>query len=65
LEYYKDLDFVTWANNWLSGKDRSVESAEYHLCSCYVYYAAAIHTAAEHGVDVQAIIDEVLNKELI
>lgn len=39
IEASKDEKFIAWANNWLSGKDRSAESAN----STYVNYAKYVH----------------------
>ena len=42
LEVYKDESFVNWANNWLSGKDRTVDSAHaaYAAHAAHAAYAA-------------------------
>lgn len=45
LEVYKDPAFEEWADNWLSGKDRSIESA--HANNAADAAEAARNTAAE------------------
>ncbi len=52
LEVYNDSSFVAWANNWISGKDRSaaaVRAAE-----------AAARAAAAVNIDLVAICNRVL-----
>jgi hypothetical protein len=50
LEVYQDSDFVTWANNWLNGSDRSAKSAKkaYYAASYAAYNAtyAAYYAAS-------------------
>ena len=48
LEFYTDKDFTTWAEKWLSGKCRSVESANV----AYAAFAAADAGAASDAVGV-------------
>jgi hypothetical protein len=43
LEVYHEASFVTWANNWLSGKDRSKDAAD--------AFADAAANAASNAVD--------------
>jgi hypothetical protein len=48
LEVYHEASFVTWANNWLSGKDRSKDAA-YNATNAALatyYYIAAAYNAA-------------------
>ena len=35
LKYYKDADYILWANNWLNGKDRSVSAARAAASSAF------------------------------
>ena len=46
LEVYSEETFVVWANNWLSGKDRSCETAEALAASYWSAAAATATTAA-------------------
>ena len=46
LEVYSEKTFVVWANNWLSGKDRSCETAEALAASYWSAAAATATTAA-------------------
>lgn len=41
LKVYKDPKFVSWANNWLSGEDRSNQAAELVIASVNDAFAAA------------------------
>jgi hypothetical protein len=55
LEIYQDSDFVTWANNWLNGSDRSAESANAASEAAYAAsdaaYAAWAANAASYAAD--------------
>jgi hypothetical protein len=53
LEVYHEASFVTWANNWLSGKDRSKEAARAaRAAAATVYYA--VYYAASNAADSNA-----------
>jgi len=66
LEVYTEPDFIIWANNWLDGIDRSVESASYvsyvsyAVKADYAYAAAyaAYATYAANAADyVRVVVD--------
>jgi hypothetical protein len=71
LEVYQEASFVTWANNWMSGKDRSEDAARAAAraadaaCADAAYNAAdaartaacAVDTAASNTVDAAANAD--------
>jgi len=60
LEVYEEKSFKVWAENWLSGKDRSKKSAAAaahaaHAAAAAAAYAAAAYTAADaHAADAYA-----------
>ena len=54
LEVYKDESFVNWANNWLSGKDRTVDSAHaayaaHASCAAYATFHSAHASCATYA----------------
>ena len=56
--------FETWANNWLSGKDRTEEAAEWAAAAAAKWTAAAARAAAEaqKDFDVLNIIKKVVSR---
>jgi hypothetical protein len=59
LEVCHEASFVTWANNWLSGKDRS-KNAAYNATNAALatyYYTAAAYNAALAAADADADAD--------
>ena len=59
LEVYSEKTFVVWANNWLSGKDRSCETAEALAASYWSAAAATATTAAAAAARVRVRAAEV------
>ncbi len=55
----KDKKWNQWADKWLDGSDRSRETAS---AAYYAAYYTAYYTAAKSGLDVVAIIHEVVDK---
>ena len=45
----KDKTFIKWANNWLSGKDRTVDAAHAAAHAAYAAHAADAAYAAAHA----------------
>ena len=61
LEVYKEKGFVKWANNWLSGVDRTAAAAAAFAVDAYAAaaaaYAADAYAAAAYAVD--AAVDDI------
>jgi hypothetical protein len=58
LEAYKEPNYVTWANNWLSGVDRTNETANAAAYAAYIadaaYIAAYAANAAAYAAETAA-----------
>ena len=64
-EVYKDSNFVIWANNWISGKDRSTEAAR--AAEAAASWAArdaarAAAWAAKSNLDLNLIAKQAMEK---
>ena len=63
LVVYKSEKFINWANNWLSSKDRSRQSAAAYAAAAYAAYAArAAAYAAADAADAYRLISTVISE---
>ena len=57
---FKDADWNVWADNWLSGKDRSARAAWAAAWAAWAAWAAEAARAAEADIDLIAIAEEAI-----
>ena len=64
LEVYRDQSYVTWAENWLSGSDRSRQAAAWAAARAAEAAAEAAWAAglSREGFDVLSIIKKVVSQ---